>query len=73
MEQMALYFVEVLRQSNKIESEFSKSEKFDLINRVKIGSYKGINGNDKGLFNKNLSGVELVLNIPVVKESSCSC
>ena len=73
MEQMALYFVEVLRQSNKIESEYSKSEKFDLINRVKIGSYKGINGNDKGLFNKNLSGVELVLNIPVVKENSCSC
>ena len=56
MEQMALYFVEVLRQNNKIESEFSKNERFDLINRVKVGSYKGINGNDKGIFNKNLSG-----------------
>jgi hypothetical protein len=73
MEQMALYFVEVLRQNDKIESEFSKNERFDLINRVKVGSYKGINGNDKGLFNKNLSGVELVLSIPVIKDISCSC
>ena len=73
MEQLALRFVEVLKNSNKIDTDYFQNEKFDLINRVKVGSYKGINGNDKGLFNKNLSGVELVLNIAVVKESLCSC
>jgi hypothetical protein len=73
MEQLALRFVEILKNSNKIDTDYFQNEKFDLINRVKVGSYKGINGNDKGLFNKNLSGVELVLNIAVVKESLCSC
>ena len=73
MEQLALQFVEVLKNSKKIDYVYLDNEKFDIIPRVMVGNYKGINGNDKGLFSKNLSGVELVINIPVKKDNSCSC
>jgi len=73
MEAMALHFVQTLNESKKIDYFYLQNERFDIIPRVKVGSYRGINGNDKGLFNKNLSGVELVINIPVKKDTSCKC
>lgn len=73
MEQLALYFVSVMKKSKNIDIEYLINDKFDIINRVKVGDYKGATGNNTGLFARNLSGVELVINIPVKKSDYCDC
>ena len=73
MEQMALYFVYVMKKSKFIDVEYLINDKFDIINRVKVGDFKGATGNNTGLFARNLSGVELVVNIPIKKLDYCDC
>ena len=57
-----------------IDSDYIERNKYKRINRVKAGTYTGKNGNIKAMFSSfDLSGVEIIIDIPVKKSLNCEC
>jgi len=73
MRNLAYQFISILNKSRIID-EF---DDYELINRVNFGVYVTDKGNTKRIFNEQLSGVELRINLPINRifdcKESCEC
>lgn len=50
---------------------FDDFDDYEVIDHVKFGVYKDYEGHVNSVFDKNLSGVELRINLPILKSLSC--
>jgi hypothetical protein len=74
MQNFAFFFIENLKANvKKVDENYLNFNRYDLINRVKTGVFKGTKGNEKSTFTRNLSGVELVISVAVKKDDNCGC
>lgn len=73
MQNLMFLFVENLKKDSYIDDDYILRNAYKYYNRSKLGSFKGNKGNEKGLFDRKLSGVELVINLPIKKVNNCKC
>jgi len=74
MQNFAFFFISNLKANvKKVDENYLNFNRYDLINRVKTGVFKGTKGNEKSTFSRNLSGVELVISVAVKKDDDCGC
>lgn len=71
MENLATYFVEQLKENILIDKNYIEENTFEIINRVKLGNYSNLKGNTESVFSRPLSGVELVISVPILKNQTC--
>jgi hypothetical protein len=72
MTNLAVYFVEQLKQNGLIDKNYIEENTFEIVNRVKIGNYVNkLNANSESVFSRPLSGVELVISVPILKIETC--
>jgi hypothetical protein len=67
MRWMAEYFIENLEYN----PNFSKTLEYELLSHAKFGTYQETSGHIKNIFNENLSGIELRINLPITKILNC--
>lgn len=63
MRNIVYNFINYINNSNKI----GKFDNYKAINHAKFGVYTADKGHTRRVFNENLSGVELKINLPIVK------
>jgi hypothetical protein len=68
MRNLANAFLLSLNKANSV----GKLSRYESIAHAHVGIYDS-KGHSANLFNKNLSGIELVLDIPFIKENNCKC
>ena len=65
------FFVQNLKDNTKqLDRSYLRNNSYDTIPRVKTGDYVK-NANVSSIFARNLSGAELVIDVPVKKDKSC--
>lgn len=73
MQKFMFLFIENLKANKYIDEEYIDVNGYTYKNRAKLGSFKGSKGNEKGLFDRKLSGVELTINLPIKRIKECNC
>lgn len=67
MREMAYQFIDTLNKSKKI-GIFAE---YRLVNHTKFGVYVTDKGYEQRIFDDNLAGVELRINLPILQENDC--
>lgn len=65
-------FLDKLKSHLLVDEEYILNNGYTIKNRVKLGTFNNNKGNEKGLFNRKLSGIELIINIPF-NRNNCNC
>lgn len=68
MRNVVYNFIESLKLNRKI----GKFDGWEAINHAKFGVYISDKGHTRRMFSDNLSGVELIIDLPILKELTCS-